>query len=113
MFASALATSSSSPAVGRWDRDDGRGGIVIAPCGDSLCGHIVWLKEAAGPGHVGERVLFGMKRTGVDTWAGTAHNPEDGQDYSGTMTVAGNRLQTRGCMLGGLLCKSVGLFRAR
>lgn len=97
---------------GMWDRDDGLGGVRIAPCGADLCGHVVWLKEANGPAFIGEKVLFGMRQTSADTWSGSAHNPEDGRDYAGTMTLAGDRLLTRGCVFGGLICRSVGLTRA-
>lgn len=32
--------------VGIWFDDTGQGAIEIGPCGDRLCGRIVWLKEA-------------------------------------------------------------------
>ncbi len=31
--------------VGVWYDDTGRGAVEIAPCGGSLCGHIVWLNQ--------------------------------------------------------------------
>lgn len=31
--------------AGIWIDDTGKGAVEIAPCGDKLCGHIVWLKE--------------------------------------------------------------------
>ena len=99
--------------IGVWDRDDGLGGVRIATCGDRLCGDIVWLKDSGGPAFVGQKVLFDMRQTADDTWSGTARNPEDGRDYSGTMTLAGDRLITKGCLLAGLICKSVELTRAR
>ena len=98
---------------GFWNRDDGRGGIKIVGCGGKLCGDIVWLKDPNGPGRVGQRVLFNMEQTAQNTWSGTAVNPEDGQNYAGSMTFAGTRLTTQGCALGGMVCRSVGLSRAR
>ena len=113
-----LGTSSPGGASergphGLWNRDDGRGGIRIVSCGGKLCGDIVWLKDPNGPGRVGQRVLFNMEQTAQNTWSGTAVNPEDGQNYAGSMTFAGTRLTTQGCALGGMVCRSVGLSRAR
>ena len=109
---SALA-SPEGGATGLWNRDDGLGGVRIAHCGAALCGHVVWLKNDAGPAHIGQRVLYNMRQTAANTWAGSAVNPADGQTYAGTMTVSGSRLLTRGCALGGLVCQSVWLSRAR
>ncbi len=114
LFACGLgAACAADGPQGVWDRDDGRGGVRIYDCGAALCGDIAWLRDAGGPGRVGERVLFDMKRTAADTWSGTAHNPEDGQDYAGAIILADGRLLTRGCLFGGLICKSVGLSRGR
>ena len=112
MGAAGTACAAEDPQ-GVWNRDDGRGGVRIYSCGAALCGDIAWLKDAGGPGHVGERVLSDMKQTAANTWSGMAHNPEDGQDYAGSLTLADGRLLTRGCVFGGLICKSVGLSRAR
>jgi len=98
--------------IAAWNRDDGLGGITIQSCGDVICGHIAWLKEPRGPGHVGEQVLFDMRETAPNTWTGTAHNPEDEQDYAGTLILEGDHLFTKGCVFGGLICKSVTWTRA-
>lgn len=113
-FGAALAARATGPE-GVWNRDDGLGGVRIAPCGGGarLCGHVVWVRDKNGPAYIGEQVLFDMQKTSADTWSGSAHNPDDGRDYAGTMTLAGNHLLTRGCALGGLICKSVGLSRAK
>ncbi len=74
---------------------------------------MIWLKDSAGPAHIGQRVLYDMRRTAANTWSGSAVNPADGQTYAGTMTVSGSRLLTQGCALGGMVCQSVWLSRAR
>lgn len=96
---------------GVWTREDGAGRVRIARCGDALCGHIVWLRDAAGPGRVGDRVFYDMKASAAGRWSGSAHNPEDGRDYAGTMSLTGDRLVTEGCALGGLICKTVRFLR--
>lgn len=100
-------------ATGTWNRDDGLGGVRIAPCGGALCGHVVWLRDKGGPAHIGQRLLYDMRPTAANTWSGSAVNPADGQTYAGTMTVQGTHLMTRGCALGGMICQTVMLTRAR
>ena len=100
-------------ASGVWLRDSGASKVKIAPCGAALCGHIVWLKDAASSAaKIGERVFFDMKPDGDNYWAGSAYNPEDGKTYTGKMTLSGNTLTTKGCVLGGIICKSVTWSRA-
>ncbi len=98
---------------GQWDREDGLGGIRIDRCGDALCGFVTWLKDSNGPSHPGERVLYDMRRTAGDIWSGSAHNPEDGREYAGTIRLDGDRLVTKGCILAGMICRSVVLLRGR
>lgn len=48
-----IATSTASiaagpPELGLWYDDSGRGAVEIAPCGDKVCGHIVWLENNRG-----------------------------------------------------------------
>jgi uncharacterized protein (DUF2147 family) len=109
--ASAILVSALSPALadpsGTWMRDNGASRVKVAPCGASLCGTIVWLKDADGPSKVGQRVFYDMAPAGANKWSGKAFNPEDGKTYSGTMTMAGSSLTTSGCALGGLICRSV------
>ena len=113
LLAGSALASPEDGATGVWNRDDGLGGVRSARCGAALCGHVIWLKDGAGPAHIGQRVLYGMRRTAANTWAGSAINPADGQTYAGTMTVSGSRLLTRGCALVGMICQSVWLSRAR
>lgn len=54
-----------------------------------------------------------MKAAGENAWTGSAFNPEDGKTYSGKMTLSGSSLNTAGCIMGGLLCKSVDWSRVR
>lgn len=106
------ATAAGDP-TGTWLRDNGRAQVRIAPCGAALCGVIAWLKDPSSPGKVGQRVFYGMVPDGNGGWAGHAFNPEDGKTYSGTMTLSGNHLTTAGCVLGGLICKSVSWSRVK
>jgi uncharacterized protein (DUF2147 family) len=98
---------------GDWMRTDGKAKVRFASCGDAVCGSISWLRDPNDPGKVGQQVFFDMKPRGENIWAGSAFNPEDGKTYSGKMTLSGDRLVTAGCVLGGLICKSLSWTRAR
>ena len=118
ILASAFLAASTAAALagdvsGEWLRADGLAKVRFAPCGGAVCGAISWVKDPKAPGKVGQRVFFDMKPAGENAWTGSAFNPEDGKTYSGKMTLSGASLNTAGCILGGLLCKSVDWTRAR
>ena len=107
----AVTALGTSPAMadpsGTWLRENGNSRVRVAPCGDSICGTIVWLKDADTASKVGQRVFFDMKPNGENKWSGKAFNPEDGKTYSGTVTLSGRSLTTSGCVMGGIICRSV------
>ena len=121
MTASAVVLAASATAAcagdakGEWMRDDGKAKVRFTSCGgEAVCGAISWLRDPKNdPGKVGQKVFFDMKPKGDNAWAGTAFNPEDGKTYSGKMTLSGDHLTTAGCVLGGLICKSMGWTRVR
>jgi uncharacterized protein (DUF2147 family) len=99
---------------GLWLRDNGNSQVRFAPCGAALCGTIAWLKPGVETSSkIGQRVFYDMKPSGANSWAGTAFDPADGKTYKGTMTLSGSTLSTSGCVLGGLICKSVSWSRVR
>lgn len=120
LAASALSFLALGPAValaadatGIWLRDTGASKVKIAPCGAALCGYIVWLKDAAtSPAKMGEKIFFDMKSDGDNSWEGSAYNPENGKTYTGKMSLSGNTLTTKGCVLGGIICKTIVWSRA-
>lgn len=97
---------------GTWQRDTGASRVRFAKCGEALCGTLAWLKDTSGPAKVGQRIFYDMKPNGAGKWSGSAFNPEDGKTYSGTMTLSGDTLTTAGCVMGGLICRSVKWSRA-
>ena len=98
--------------TGTWLRDSGASRVRFAKCGEAMCGTLAWLKDPNGPAKVGQRIFYDMKPTGDGKWSGSAFNPEDGKTYAGTMTLAGDKLTTAGCVLGGMICRSVVWNRA-
>jgi uncharacterized protein (DUF2147 family) len=106
-----LLTTSPSLAddiFGTWLRDNGAVQVKFEPCGDAICGNIVWVKPGSdSKAKVGQRLFFEMRPNGVNSWTGKAASPDSGSVYSGKMSIEGSGLNTSGCMVGGLICKSV------
>jgi uncharacterized protein (DUF2147 family) len=115
VLAASMSAAAGGDVKGEWTRADGKAKVRFITCGgDAVCGSISWLRDPKNdPGKVGQQVFFDMKPKAEDVWAGSAFNPEDGKTYSGKMTLAGDHLTTAGCVLGGLICKSMSWTRAR
>jgi uncharacterized protein (DUF2147 family) len=106
---SLLATSPglADDILGTWLRDSGDEQVKFGPCGDVICGDIVWLKPGSDlNAKVGKRLFFDMRPSGANSWTGKAASSDTGSIYSGKMSVEGSTLVTSGCIAGGLICKS-------
>ena len=92
--------SAQSSPVGVWFDDTGQGAIEIAPCGEMLCGRIVWLKEpltkdgqpltdALNPDPnrrdrpiCGLQIIGDLKRQPNGSWdKGWIYDPKEGKSY--------------------------------
>src|ERR1700722_20888533 len=119
LFAACLALALSAnlahagDVAGVWLHQDGGSKVRFAPCGAALCGTIAWLKDANGAGKVGQRVFFDMVPAGDNAWTGKAFEPSSGKEYSGKMSLSGDKLTTAGCGFGGPVCKSIVWSRAQ
>jgi uncharacterized protein (DUF2147 family) len=115
IFLGALLASSAYAAdvTGEWAQADGESKVRFSACGPAICGVLTWLKDPNGPAKLGERVFYDMKPSGEGTWSGKAFNPDDGKEYTGKMSLSGDKLTTAGCVFGGLICKSYQWSRAR
>ncbi len=116
--------SFAGDATGVWLRDTGTSKVRIAPCGDALCGTVIWesepKKDIYNPDESkrsravnGTRIFYDMKPESDNKWSGSAYNPENGKTYSGGMTLDGAMLITKGCVMGGMICKSVSWTKAQ
>jgi uncharacterized protein (DUF2147 family) len=93
--------------LGTWLRDNGALQVKFEPCGDAICGNIVWLRPGSdSKAKVGQRLFFDMRPTGANAWTGKAASPDNGSVYAGKMSIEGSTLATSGCIAGGLICKS-------
>lgn len=96
--APALAAS----ANGTWLRDNGAH-IQAFDCGGGLGLKVVKSPEA---NKVGKTIMCGATKTGENKWKGSVLNLDDGQKYSGYVTLNGDSLTLSGCVLGGIICKN-------
>ncbi|HRJ69444.1 MAG TPA: DUF2147 domain-containing protein [Beijerinckiaceae bacterium] len=109
-FAALIALPSAASAqslIGTWTRDSGASKVTFAKCGEAVCGTLSWLKDTSGKAKVGQRVFSNLKETAPGKYSGTAIDPEDGKQYNGTITVTGNTMKGGGCVLGGMICRTV------
>ena len=89
--------------AGLWIDHTGQGAVEIAPCGDRVCGRVVWLKNPAhksksGKLICGTQVLGDLKAYPNNAWeAGWIYNPEDEERFSAALKLmSANVLQVTG-----------------
>lgn len=121
--ASAPGLAAGNPA-GNWRVQDGTAIVRISKCGGGFCGFVAQAqpgKDYRNPDPrkrsrsiVGIQVMFGMRPSGPNSWSGQTYNAEDGQMYSGKISLAGSgSLTVEGCASGGGPCGSQTWTRAR
>lgn len=104
--ASSPASASNDGIVGNWSRGDGKARVRIAPCGEALCAINTWIRDPASDEHVGDKLV--MKVTGNgSSMSGTAYDPQRRLSYSLEINYGQASMQTRGCVLAGIVCKSI------
>jgi uncharacterized protein (DUF2147 family) len=92
---------------GVWLRDDGNAVVRIAPCGSNICATNLQIKDTSKGEQVGDRLVMSLNQVSSNEWTGTAYDPKREKAYRIAVIVKPNGLTTRGCILGGLLCRSV------
>lgn len=120
-FATVPSLAAAPPALaGRWKTDDGKGIVVMTPCGARMCGHIdrLLIRQPAGgqlDAHnpdkakrsrqvAGLRIYWDLAPDG-DGWKGQGYSPEDGRYYKAHLRVQGDRLTMKGCVA--VFCRTV------
>ena len=93
--------------TGDWKRGDGKARVRIAPCGASLCATNTWIGDPSSGEKVGDRLVMTVKKSGEGTYTGSAHDPQRDLNLSMTIKVAQNSFTSSGCVLGGVLCRTM------
>jgi uncharacterized protein (DUF2147 family) len=89
LLAAAPAFAASDPS-GVWLNDTGRGAIEIKPCGASLCGNVVWVKDPTSDAKgCGRQIIGDLVSTGGGVWGGDnawIYSPEKKKNYNVEVT---------------------------
>ncbi|WP_315760031.1 DUF2147 domain-containing protein [Sphingomonas sp. Y38-1Y] len=115
MAALAAPLPASAQVVGLWMNPHGSVAVRTGPCGDKLCGWVAWAsaeaqsdaREGGGGPLIGTELLQDYRPNGGGSWSGTVFVPDMNRRFSSRIdTVAPDKLRVKGCILGGLICKS-------
>lgn len=92
------SASAASDPTGIWINDTGRGAIEIKPCGNALCGNVVWVKDASDAKGCGKQIIGDAAPAGDGRWDnGWIYSPERGRKYNVELTpLANGKLQVMG-----------------
>jgi uncharacterized protein (DUF2147 family) len=108
----APASAAAKSLEGRWK--NGAMEIVIAPCGQSLCGRVVKAsakqqakaQEGSGSRLLGSRVIDNIQPVSPGTWRADVYVASRDMNARGTIQQVGpNRLAVRGCVMA-VICKT-------
>lgn len=114
----APARASPTPPAnieGIWLNPMGTVAVRAEPCFQNVCGRIVWasaeaLADARDSGItqlVGTQLLEDYRPHGKGIWTGTVFVPDMGRHfYSEIDALSATRMKVKGCIFGGLICKS-------
>lgn len=101
-----VPAASAEITSGVWMRADGLAKVRVQPCGSALCAINVWVKNA-GDEKVGDRLVLNVKPVKPGLLEGAAFDPQRNLRFSSKITYSSSSMTTSGCVLGGLLCRSV------
>lgn len=113
LLAFSTAATAEEPIHGIWKRGDGKAIVEIAPCGGDLCAVNTWVAPHAKDEKTGDKLVMRLKRQDTERYKGTAHDPQRNLTYSMTVKTSGSAMQSQGCVLAGLACRSMGWTRLR
>jgi uncharacterized protein (DUF2147 family) len=89
-----VAQAPVADVAGVWIDHTGQGAVEIAPCGNRVCGRVVWLKNpehrsVSGKPICGAQVLGDLRKEGRNVWeSGWIYNPEEEERFSAALELA-------------------------
>jgi uncharacterized protein (DUF2147 family) len=90
LFAAPAALAALEP-TGVWINDTGRGAVEIKPCGNLLCGHVVWVKDTSDTKGCGKQIIGDVQSGGGGRWNnGWIYSPEKRKNYDVELTPLKN-----------------------
>src|ERR1700729_3948308 len=104
---------SGASITGAWARTDGGSRISVEPCGERFCAVNTWVKDPSKDEAVGDRLVMTLQPRDPVRLAGEAFDEKRGLKYSLLISVAENAMTTQGCVLSGIVCKTMNWTRSR
>ena len=120
MLATAMAVMGAGvaladPVEGVWKTAPGDTGgylhVKVSACGAALCGTIMKAIDAKGAEnasyeHNGKKMLWDMNADGGGAYSGgKIWAPDSDKTYKSKMSLSGSKLNVKGCVAGGLICR--------
>ena len=103
---------SGASITGAWARTDGGSRISVEPCGERFCAVNTWVKDPSKDEAVGDRLVMTLQPRDPVRLAGEAFDEKRGLKYSLLISVAENAMTTQGCVLSGIVCKTMSWTRS-
>jgi uncharacterized protein (DUF2147 family) len=107
LLAAPLLASTSPDISGNWLRTDGTARIKIASCGAQICAVNTWIKDTIRDERVGDRLVMTLEPLSDSKLFGAAFDVRRNRSYSIDITIDRNSMQTRGCLIKGIVCKTM------
>lgn len=104
--APANAGPNDNGIYGHWARGDGVARVHVYQCGSDFCARNTWINNARFNEKVGDVLIMSLSPQTEGLYVGTAYDPQRRMRYSFRLNISQNTMSTRGCILGGALCKS-------
>jgi uncharacterized protein (DUF2147 family) len=110
----------ADPVEGIWktkpDDNGNFGYIEIKPCGAKFCGTLIKSFDKAGAEmqspNVGKRIVWDMVAEGGGAYGdGKVWSPDRDKTYNSKMTLSGDSLSVKGCVMGGMICRDGGAWQ--
>lgn len=108
----------ADPVEGIWrtktDDNGNYGHVQIKPCGPAFCGTLIRAfngedKEIESD-NIGRKIVWDMVAYADGLYDdGKIYSPDRDKEYNGDMTLGGNNLSVRGCVLG--ICRDGGTWK--
>ena len=114
------APTASQTLSGDWRNMKNTVHIRAYPCGDAVCGTVIWAspkaeasaREKGSDRLEGTQIFREFRPTGDGGYTGRVYVPTMGRTFAGKLRVTSDdKLVGKGCVLGGLFCKSTTWLR--
>lgn len=115
MFAASIAMADPVEGIWQTKKDDNGnfGHIEVKPCGPAFCGTLIKSFDAAGAPmespNIGRKIVWDMVAYADGLYDdGKVYSPDRDKTYNADMTLTGDKLAVRGCVLG--ICRDGGTW---